>query len=198
MGICHLILYMTSYNVTLAGIQPAELRRSGVTLSLGRCAMEPGHLLHSAHTFLSSANAWCLKSRHLCPPHSNSSVFLTTTTYVQRNGMWSEQTIPQDSAFNFRHQYPPSQNYPPKNSLDLAQPPPHRCRMFLLLLVQMRYGLLCVLWVWHRRTNRWPCCPPMSNPSTSPWTARPEGSGQWDNWTAAHHLPQNLAWPSSG
>jgi len=28
----------------LAGIQPAELRRNGATLSLARCAMEPGHL----------------------------------------------------------------------------------------------------------------------------------------------------------
>ena len=30
----------------LTGIQPAELRRRGATLSLGRRAMEPGHLLH--------------------------------------------------------------------------------------------------------------------------------------------------------
>jgi len=30
----------------LAGIQPAELRRNGTTLSLTRRAMEPGHLLH--------------------------------------------------------------------------------------------------------------------------------------------------------
>ena len=30
----------------LAGIQPAELRRRGATLYLGRRAMEPGHLLH--------------------------------------------------------------------------------------------------------------------------------------------------------
>ena len=28
----------------LAGIQPAELRRNGATLSLARRAMEPGHL----------------------------------------------------------------------------------------------------------------------------------------------------------
>jgi len=45
----------------LAGIQPAELRRSGATLSLGRRAMEPGHLLHSAIT-PSSAVARRLKS----------------------------------------------------------------------------------------------------------------------------------------
>ena len=32
---------------TLAGIQPAELRRNGAALSLARRAMEPGHLLHS-------------------------------------------------------------------------------------------------------------------------------------------------------
>jgi len=34
----------------LAGIQPAELRHTGATLSLARRAMEPEHLLHSALT----------------------------------------------------------------------------------------------------------------------------------------------------
>ena len=48
----------------LAGIQPAELRRNGATLSLARRAMESGHLLHSALTRPSSANARRLKSRH--------------------------------------------------------------------------------------------------------------------------------------
>jgi len=48
----------------LAGIQPAELRHSGVTLFLGRRAMEPGHLLHSALTRLSNTDARRLKSRH--------------------------------------------------------------------------------------------------------------------------------------
>jgi len=41
----------------LARIQPAELCRSGATLSLGRRAMEPGHLLHSELTRLMSAVA---------------------------------------------------------------------------------------------------------------------------------------------
>ena len=54
------------------------------------------------------------------------------------------------------------------------------------------------MWVWHRRTNCRPCCPPMSNPSTSSWTARPDGSGQWDNRMAAQHLPRDLVQPSSG
>jgi len=48
----------------LAGIQPAQLRRYGATLSLVHRAMEPGHLLHSALTRPSSANARRLKSRH--------------------------------------------------------------------------------------------------------------------------------------
>ena len=48
----------------LAGIQPAELRRRGAILSLGRRAMEPGHLLHSALTGPSGATARRLNSRH--------------------------------------------------------------------------------------------------------------------------------------
>jgi len=89
----------------LAGIQPAELRRRGATLSLGRHAMEPGHLLHSALTCPSGAAARCLKSRHhLYLPHNNSPVFLTTLTYVRHsgriiNGTRSGRTIPQNSAF---------------------------------------------------------------------------------------------------
>jgi len=46
-------------------------------------------------------------------------------------------------------------------------PPPHRCWTFPIPLVQIGYGHLCVLWVWRRRTNCRPCCPPMSNPSIS-------------------------------
>jgi len=48
----------------LAGIQPAELRGRGVTLSLGCHAMEPGHLLHSALTRPSGAAARRFKLRH--------------------------------------------------------------------------------------------------------------------------------------
>jgi len=36
----------------LAAIQPSELSRKGATLSLARHAMEPGHLLHSALTWI--------------------------------------------------------------------------------------------------------------------------------------------------
>jgi len=90
----------------LAGIQPAELRRSGATLPLARRAIEPGHLLHSTLTRPSSANAWRLKWRHpFVPAHNISSVYLTTTTYMRRtgritNGIRSGRTTPQDSAFS--------------------------------------------------------------------------------------------------
>ena len=48
----------------LAGIQPAKLCHKGGTLSLGHCAMEPGHLLQSPLTCLPGANALRFKSRH--------------------------------------------------------------------------------------------------------------------------------------
>jgi len=66
-----------------------------------------------------------------------------------------------------------------------------------ILLTQMGYGPFCDLWVWCRRTDRRPCCP-LSNPLTSPWTTRPEGSEWWDNRMAAQHLHLDLVRPSSG
>jgi len=61
----------------LAGIQPAELRRSGATLSLGRRAMESGHLLHSALTRPRSANERRLKSRHPFVPAAQQLISLS-------------------------------------------------------------------------------------------------------------------------
>ena len=71
-------------------------------------------------------------------------------------------------------------------------------RTLPLLLVQMRYGFLWSMWVWRRRTYRRPCCPPLSNPPTSSWTVRPDGSRRWDNRMAAQHMPRDLVRPSSG
>ena len=97
----------------LAGIQPAELRRKGGTLSLARCAMEPGNLLHSAITRPSSAVARGRnRYTHLHLPHNILSVHLTTTTYMWRrritNGMWSGRTIPQAFEFSSRTPAPTS------------------------------------------------------------------------------------------
>jgi len=49
-----------------------------------------------------------------------------------------------------------------------------------------------------RGADRWPCCPSMSNPSTSPWSAWPDGSEWRDNRIAAQHLHRDLVRPSSG
>ena len=57
---------------------------------------------------------------------------------------------------------------------------------------EWRMALFCGLWVWSRRSNRRRFYPPMSSPSTSPWTARPDDSGWWCNRLAAQHLPRNL------
>ena len=48
----------------LSGIQPADFRRNGATLSLTPRAMKLGPLLHAALTRLSSVDARLLKSRH--------------------------------------------------------------------------------------------------------------------------------------
>jgi len=43
-----------------------------------------------------------------------------------------------------------------------------------------------------RRTNCGPCCPPMSNPSTSPQTTWPDGFRRWNNRMATRHLSRHL------
>jgi len=58
-------LSTTADNLTiLASGQSAELRRNAAKVSLACRAMEPRHLLHSALTRPSSADAQRLKSRH--------------------------------------------------------------------------------------------------------------------------------------
>jgi len=90
----------------LAGIQPAELRLIGATLSLARRAMEPGHLLHLALTRPSSANARHLKSRHPFVPTAQHLTTLFDNNNIQ-SAQWADhqwnaerQTAPQDSAFS--------------------------------------------------------------------------------------------------
>ena len=81
-----------------AGIQPAELRRRGATLSLGRRAMEPGHLLHSELTRPSSAVARRLKSRHPFVPAAQQLISLSDNNSIcaaqwadhQLNAEWAD------------------------------------------------------------------------------------------------------------
>ena len=46
----------------------------------------------------------------------------------------------------------------PPNASGVVSPP---------LLTQMGYGPFCDLWVWRKGSDRWTCCPSLSNPSSS-------------------------------
>ena len=83
----------------LAGIQPAELRRKGATLSLAISATEPGHQLHSALTCPPSANARRLKSRHpfvstaqlLMSSSDNNNIHAAQWADHQWNAKWTDK-----------------------------------------------------------------------------------------------------------
>ena len=118
----------------LAGIQPAEFRRKGATLSLARRAMEPGHL---------DGNARHLKSRHPIVPAAQQ---LTSSSYNNNRSvaLWADHRW---NAERFESTTKPRNfipwNCPAKNSVGPAQPLPHRRRTFPLLLAQMSYGHFC-------------------------------------------------------
>ena len=134
----------------------------------------------------SSANARRLKSRHPFVPVGqqlnsssyNNSIRAAQWADHQWNVGWAVNPtrlhifIPDDTGTHS------PRSDPPMKRLGRIQPPPHQCRVFPLMLVQMCCGLLCGLWVWYRGTNHQPCCPSMSNPSTSSWNARPNASGR--------------------
>ena len=67
----------------LAGIQPAEIRRSGAILSLARRAIERGHLFHSALTCTSSADARRLKSRHPFAPAAQQLISSSDSNHIR-------------------------------------------------------------------------------------------------------------------
>jgi len=126
----------------VAGIQPAEFCRNGVTLSLARRAMDPAHLFHSVLTRPSSAKARPLKSRH---------PFVRTTSHqstIKQQYMCGalgrllmecgvdEQTY-KTPYFHSRHRHPHPRNDPSKEQPGSSLTVPHWCRTFLLLLADM-------------------------------------------------------------
>ena len=127
----------------LAGIQPAELRRRGATLSLGRLAMEPGHLLHSAITRPPGAAAQRLKSRHPFVPAAQQLISFSDNNN-KRSAQWADRQCNAEWADNptrLRTSIPdtgsPPWNDHPQKNLGPAQPPPHQCWTFPLVLVLM-------------------------------------------------------------
>jgi len=163
-----------------------------------------GHLLHSALTSPPRANARCLESRQsFVPAEQQSSVRLMTTTEVRRSGritdrMRSFWTTLRDSVLS-----PPTLAPTLLEWLCQGQ----RGSGFNHLLTGVGHFRSCLhKWLWPllrpvsvaQKTNCPPCCPQMSNPSTSPWTARPDVSGWRYNRMAFQHLPQDPVRPSSG
>jgi len=68
---------------------PAELRRNGAAVSLTRCALELGHLLHSALTRLPSANARRHKSSHPFVPAAQQLISLSDSNNI-RAAQWAD------------------------------------------------------------------------------------------------------------
>jgi len=100
---------------TLVGIESAELRRNGATLSLARRAMEPGHLLHSALTRPSSANARRLKSRHPFVPATQQLISLFDNNNI-RVAQWADHqwnAVWTDSPTRLRIFIPDTGTHPP-------------------------------------------------------------------------------------
>jgi len=78
------------------------------------------------------------------PPHNNSSDEAAEVRRSWRitDGVRSGWRTLRVSVLSATTSTPAYWNGPAKDSVRLAQPPLHRCRMFPLLLVQMGYGLL--------------------------------------------------------
>ena len=70
----------------LAGIQPAELRPNGATLSLARRAMEPGNLFHAELTRPSSA----LKSGHPFVPTPQQHLISSSDNNNRSAAQWTD------------------------------------------------------------------------------------------------------------
>ena len=110
----------------LSGTKPAAVRRSGATLSLGRRAMEPGDLLHSALTRPSSAVARRLKSRHPFLPAAQQLFSFSDNNNI-RPAQWADHKWNaewEENPTKFRTFIPETgiqpRNDPPKKSLGPA------------------------------------------------------------------------------
>jgi len=155
-----------------------------------RRAMESGHLLYSVFTCPPGGNARHLSSRHPVVPAAQQLITwaddnnrsVTLWADQRWNAEWLENTT---RLHTFIHDIgtPLPGMAPPRAAW--VRPSPHRCRTFTFLFAQMRYCPFCCLWVWRSGTDGWPCCPSLSNPLISLWSAWPDVSGWRDNRMAA-------------
>jgi len=150
----------------LAGIQPAELCRSGATLPLARCAREPAPLC--AHTSIECRCTALQIETPICTRRTAAH----PTTYIRAarwaDHQWNAEWL--DNPTRLRILIPDTGSHPPGITLPTASAP-----MSDVSAPACTNGVRPSLW---RRRNRRSCCSPLSNPLTSPWTAWPDGSGQ--------------------
>ena len=181
--------------------QPSNLL-SFVTLephSPARLAMESGHLHPS------SANTRHLKSRHPFVPttqHFHQFIWQQQHTCGTLGRLSMECGV--DSQFHktlhFHHQYPPPLEWP-------SQEEPGSCLTASALVLDISTPA-CTNRVW---PLLWPVSVAQNNKLLTMLSSNvqsinlpmdciawPDGSGRWDNWMAARHLPWDLVQPSSG
>jgi len=105
--------------------------------------MEPGHLLHSVLTHPSSTNNLRLKSRHQCVPATQQLISSSDKNNVRVANQWNAECTDSPTRLHiFSPTLVPTPHSDLSKSLGPAKPPPHWFQTFLLLLVQMGYGLL--------------------------------------------------------
>jgi len=169
----------------LAGIQHAELRRRRATLSLGRRAMEPGHLLHSELTCPLGAAARCLKSRQPFVSAAQQLVSFSDNNNI-RAAQWADQQWNTEWAVNptrLRTSIPDTGTKSPE------WPSQERRAWVQLNRLRTSVGRFrSCLYKWGMASSAAYECGTeqtvdhvvlqLSNPSTSLQTARPDGSGQ--------------------
>jgi len=183
----------------LVGIQPAEFRLNGATLSLARRAIEPGDLFHSAVTCPSSADPRRLTSRQPFAPAAQQLINLSDNSSI-RAAQWTDHQLNAEWAINPKT----LRIFDPETGTHTRMTLPRRAWVWLNRF-RTGVGRSC-LYKWGMASSATCECGaeqtvdhavlqcPIHRP---PQTAWPDGSGSWNNQMAAQYLPRNLGWPSS-
>ena len=137
------------------------------------------------------------RDTHLYAPHNNNRSAALWADHRWKAD-WLESTTRIRTFIPYIGTHPPGMAHPRAAWVRLKWLRTCIGRFRSCLLTQMRYVPSCSLWVWRRRTDRWPCCPSLPNPSTSLW-----GAMAWwfwmtrnsnDCWTPAPRSSEALQW----